>query len=85
MQDLPMDSNGRYYIYKEDDTVPIKEKSKIFHELNYYFHSKYNGLPIIAHRSLGLDDHYYIYYCENHGFGEYNIFMRVEDLDEEDD
>ena len=85
MSDLPIDSNGRYYLYEADESIPIKEKGKIFHEINYYYHRKYYGLPIIAHRSLGLDDRYYIYYCENHGFGEYNIFMRVEDLDKEDD
>ena len=85
MMDLPIDSNGRYYIYNIDDSIPPKEISKICHEINYYYHSKYEGLPIIAHRSIGLDNCYYIYYCENHGFGEYNIFMRLEDLDEEDD
>ena len=85
MQDLPIDSYGRYYAYKEDETIPYKEMNKIYHEINYYYHIKYSGLPLITHRSIGLDDHYYVYYCENHGFGEYNIFMRVEDLDVEDD
>jgi hypothetical protein len=85
MQDLPIDSYGRYYAYKEDETIPYKEMNKIYHEINYYYHIKYSGLPIITHRSIGLDDRYYVYYCENHGFGEYNIFMRVEDLDVEDD
>ncbi len=85
MQDLPIDSYGRYYAYKEDETIPYKEMNKIYHEINYYYHIKYSGLPIITHRSIRLDDHYYVYYCENHGFGEYNIFMRVEDLDVEDD
>ena len=66
-----------------DADLPWKEREKIRHEINTCY-SKYWGLPIIAHRSLGIDDRYYIYYVENHGFDEYCIFLRVDDMDEEE-
>ena len=28
-------------------------------------------------KSIGIDDKYYIYYFENHGFNEYNIIGRI--------
>ena len=68
--------------YLEAD-IPWKEKEKIRHEINNVY-ARYDGLSVIAHRSVGLDNHYYIYYVENHGFDDYNIFMRVEDIDEEE-
>ena len=58
MNKLPSDSNGLYYSYSPDENVSWEEKGKITHEINYYYHAKYIGLPIIAHRSLGLDDRY---------------------------
>ena len=70
------------YYYDEAD-LPWEEKEKIRHEINTYY-SKYSGLPIIAHRSLGIDNQYYIYYVENHGFDDLCIFCRLDDLEEED-
>lgn len=72
----PMDSNGYFFAYPEAD-IPWREKEKIRHEINSnYF--RYKGKKIIAHPSLGIDDEYYIYYTENHGFDDINIFARVE-------
>ncbi len=70
------------FIYPEAD-ISWKEKEKIRHEIDTLY-NKYDGLPLIAHRSIGFDGNYYIYYVENLGYDELNIFMRVEDLDEED-
>lgn len=63
-----------------DNNVPWKEKEKIRHEINTLY-SKYDGLRVIAHRSLGLDGRYYVYYIANYGFDNYNIIARVENPD----
>ena len=42
------------------------------------------GLYYIAHRSLGLDNGYYIYLIENHGFDDYVFLMRYDNLDDEE-
>lgn len=72
----------RLFRYTEEE-LPWREKEKIRHEINT-FYAKYRGLPIIVHRSIGLDGKYYLYYVENWGFDNFNIFMRLPDLDEED-
>ena len=73
------DSQGKQFLYEEAD-ISWQEKEKIRHEINTYY-KKYQDLPLIAHRSVGLDGNYYIYYVENHGFDDINIFYRLEDLD----
>ena len=40
---------------------------------------KPKGIPIAAHTSFGIDGIAYIYYFENHGFDDYNIFYKVVD------
>ena len=67
----------RYY---NVDGVPWLEWEKIRHEINSNY-SKYKGLRIIAHSSVGIDDNYYIYYVENHGFDDYSLIIRVPNLD----
>ena len=37
------------------------------------------GIPIAAHISFGIDGIAYVYYFENHGFDDYNIFNKVVD------
>lgn len=69
--------------FYDEANLPWEEKEKIRHEINTYY-SKYSGLSIIAHKSLGIDNHYYIYYVENHGFDDFRIFYRLDDLEEED-
>lgn len=34
---------------------------------------------ICAHASFGMDGLVYVYWFENHGFNDYNFFMRVRD------
>ena len=40
------------------------------------------GIPLDAnglHTSFGIDGKVYVYWFENHGFNDYNIFMRAID------
>ena len=65
--------------------IPEKECEKIRHEVNDLYFSKYYGLLYIAHRSVGLDNRYYIYLLENLGFDDYRFLARYINLDDEDD
>lgn len=68
----------KYYEYWMS-AIPWQEEEKIRHEINTNY-SRYEGLKIIAHPSVGLDNEYYIYYAENYGFDDYLIFARVPNL-----
>ena len=65
---------------KRPGGIPKPEQEKIRHEINTYF-KKYNGLKIIAHRSVGIDDCYYVYYVENHGFDDYVFLWKLPNSD----
>lgn len=54
-----------------------KEYGKIIHEINTDY-GKYTGKPLCAHRSIGTDGKYYIYFFENHGYDDYNIYGKFE-------
>ena len=56
-----------------------KEYGKILSEINSIYYIQYVGKSIAAHASFGIDGKAYIYWFENHGFNNYNIFMRVID------
>ena len=66
------------------EAIPVGEREKIRHEVNNLFFAKYEGLFYIAHRSVGVDDGYYIYLLENHGFDDYVFLARYDNLDDED-
>ena len=53
------------------------EYSKIFSEINQLYEVQYKGNLICAHTSFGIDGRAYVYWFENHGFGEYNIYSRT--------
>lgn len=59
--------------------LDCKELSKIIHEINNEYHTKYIGKEFAIHRSLDLYGNYCIYYFEIHGFGDYNIIEKVYD------
>ena len=66
-----------------DIKVSDNELSKITHEINNLYYSKFEGLRFIAHRSVGLDNRYYIYILENNGFDNYRLITRYLNLDDE--
>ena len=72
----PRDSYGNFFEYEEAD-FDWREKEKIRAEINTNY-SKYRNKPIAVHRSYGIDDRSYMYYFENHGFDDINIFIREE-------
>ena len=53
-----------------------REYAKICGEINTNY-SKYEGRVFCVHASYGIDDRPYWYYFENHGYNDYNIYMRV--------
>ena len=56
-----------------------REYSKIISEINQIYDARYRGKRIAAHASFGVDGVAYVYWFENHGFNDYNIYMRVVD------
>ncbi len=55
-----------------------KEYAKIVSEINDNYHSLYREKKLCAHFSVGIDNAYYIYYFENHGFDKYRFVGKVE-------
>ena len=53
------------------------EFAKIYSEINTNY-SKYEKMAFAVHASYGVDNKAYWYYFENHGYNNYNIFMRIE-------
>ena len=53
------------------------EYAKICGEINTNY-SKYAGRRIAVHISYGIDNIPYGYYFENHGYNNYNIYMRID-------
>lgn len=56
--------------------LPSVEYAKIFSEINTNY-GKYDKKPFAIHMSYGIDNKAYWYYFENHGYNNYNIYMRV--------
>ena len=55
------------------------EYRKIYSEINQIYDVQYRDKNIAAHPSFGIDGVAYIYWFENHGFDNYNIFLRIVD------
>ena len=53
------------------------EYAKICSEINSNY-AKYENKPFAVHASYGLDGRAYWYYFENHGYNDFNIYMRIE-------
>jgi len=75
---IRFDLDGNTFKYEQVD-IDSKEISKITHEINNIYHSKYAGKRLGMHRSIDLNGNYCIYYFENHGFDDYNIFGKYYD------
>ncbi|MCR5837063.1 MAG: hypothetical protein K6G88_11200 [Lachnospiraceae bacterium] len=77
--DLPADSKGIPFS-KPTFFLPMREYTKIVSEINNLYKARYKGKRICTHISFGIDGNSYIYWFENHGFNEYNIYLRVFDM-----
>ena len=56
-----------------------EEYSKVYSEINNEYKSKFEGKYICAHVTFGIDGIVYVYWFENLGYGEYNIFFKTVD------
>ena len=56
-----------------------EEYSKICSEINRLYYTQYQNKYIAVHTSFGNDGIAYVYWFENYGFDNYNIFLRVKD------
>ncbi len=56
-----------------------QEYAKIISEINTNYMSKYVGKPFPIHISheIGIESKAYMYYFENHGYNNYNIYMKI--------
>ena len=57
--------------------LPRREYAKIISEINTNY-ELYKNKPYSVHYSVGIDDRYYVYFFENHGFNDYNIIEKFE-------
>ena len=76
--EIVYDSNGNPFAFPRL-ILDEREVSKVFHEINNLYHSKYKGKRFAMHRTLDLQSNYCIYYFENHGFNDYNIVEKYFD------
>lgn len=78
MNKLPLDANGVSFTKLAFWLNPI-EYRKICAEINQLYGAQYMDKRIAAHTSFGIDGKSYVYWFENHGFDDYNIYLRVMD------
>lgn len=71
------DMNGVPFLYPNLE-LENAEIAKVCHEISTYY-KKYQGKSLILHRSKDLDGNWCIYYAENRGYGDYNIFEKYYD------
>lgn len=74
----PLDANGDPFS-RPAFLLDYREYSKIISEINQIYESQYKDKHTAAHPSFGIDGNAYVYYFENHGFDNYNIYFRVID------
>ena len=58
-------------------TLDTVEYAKIVSEINTNY-ARYKDTAFAVHYSLGVDNLFYVYYFENHGFNDYNIVGKFE-------
>lgn len=77
--EIPKDSNGKAYSKPTAENLSPKEISKVGHDINNAYHSRFKGKRrgIITTYNPD-DDKAYDYKFECHGFNEYNIFSKTE-------
>ena len=69
----PLDANGNPFKYPTF-ILDTGEYAKIYNEINTNY-SKFEGKEKCVHLSY-YGEKAYMYYFENHGFDNYNIYMR---------
>lgn len=77
-QNIPLDENGIPFS-KPSFWLDMKEYQKIISEINCVYDVKFKNKLFCTHTSFGIDGVAYVYWFENHGFNNYNIYLRVVD------
>lgn len=70
-----LDDNGLPYLYPEYWLNPDEYRKK-YSEINKIYETQYKDKPICAHPSFDVDGSSYIYWFENYGFNNYNIYLK---------
>ena len=65
------DSKGNPFLF-QPCLLDLHEYGKIVSEINTNY-DLYKDEAFAVHWSVGIDDNYYLYFFENHGFNDYNI------------
>jgi len=73
---IKYDSKGNPFKY-QTCYLDYREYTKIISEINTNY-DIYRDKPYPIHYSVGIDNHYYVYFFENHGFNDYNIVEKFE-------
>lgn len=71
-----MEAGNGHFKYATCLLAP-SEYAKILSEINDVYYEMYEDKRIAIHYSVGSDGNYYMYYFENHGFDNYNIFEKI--------
>lgn len=69
-----LDSHGNPFIYRTLELKPA-EYARIISEINNCY-SVYEGQRFCMHESYDFFSGAYVYYFENHGFNDYNIYQK---------
>lgn len=80
--EIPNDSRGKPFKRPTASNLSDKEASKVGHDINNVYHARYKGKRSGMITTYNPDDNKaYNYSFECHGFGEYNIFNKIENED----
>ncbi len=69
-----LDSKGRPFEFPAC-ILEQAEYAKVISEINTNY-ALYKGQRFSIHYSIGVDNRYYMYFFENRGFNDYNIFEK---------
>lgn len=76
---LPKDDNESFFT-RPSFWLSKQEYRKVISEINQIYESQYKGLPVATHTTFGIDGMVHTYWFENHGFNNYNIFLRTDEM-----
>ena len=63
---------------KKTYILPADEYKKICSEISTHYYDFYEKKFLCIHNSHSIDGRHMLYYFENYGYGNYNIYLRTE-------
>ena len=73
---IPIDMNGISFSYPRVD-LPKREYAEFMQAVNNRYHKRYSGKPLCEY-----DNGLKVYFFENHGYSDYNIYDVGESFDD---